>query len=97
VRLLGYVFRIVNSLDRVPRWFHSSIFGRMDAGMRGTSAWLFKYELQTKSTSTLLMGRYPSPAGRQSCRGNTTLCISARLSRSWLVSQAPPLLLFIVY
>ena len=44
-------------------WFYSMIFGRMSEGLRDTSAWLFKYELQTYAYIFLLTGRYPSLAG----------------------------------
>jgi hypothetical protein len=61
--LLSYVFRIVNNLIAFLGWFYSLIFGRMNEGMRNTSAWLFKYELQTYAYVYLLTGRYPSLAG----------------------------------
>jgi hypothetical protein len=35
----------------------------MNEGMRDTSAWLFKYELQTDAYVYLLTGHYPSLAG----------------------------------
>ena len=61
--LLSYVFRIVNNLIAFLGWFYSLIFGRMNEGMRNTSAWLFKYELQTYAYLCLLTGRYPSLSG----------------------------------
>ena len=61
--LLSYVFRIVNNLIAFLGWFYSMIFGRMSEGLRDTSAWLFKYELQTYAYIFLLTGRYPSLAG----------------------------------
>ena len=60
--LLSYVFRIVNNLIAFLGWFYCLIFGRMNEGMRNTSAWLFKYELQTYAYMYLLTGRYPSLA-----------------------------------
>ena len=35
----------------------------MNEGMRNTSAWLFKYELQTYAYIYLLTERYPTLAG----------------------------------
>lgn len=61
--LLSYVFRIVNNLIAFLGWFYSLIFGRMSEGLRNTSAWLFKYELQTYAYIYLLTGRYPSLEG----------------------------------
>jgi hypothetical protein len=61
--LLSYVFRIVNNLIAFLGWFYSLIYGRMSEGLRDTSAWLFKYELQTYAYIFLLTGRYPSLAG----------------------------------
>ena len=60
--LISYVFRIVNNLIAFLGWFYCLIFGRMHEGMRNTSAWLFKYELQTYAYMYLLTGRYPSLA-----------------------------------
>jgi hypothetical protein len=61
--LLSYVFRIVNNLVAVLGWFYALVFGRMNEGMRNTSAWLFRYELQTYAYMFLLTSRYPSLAG----------------------------------
>jgi hypothetical protein len=61
--LLSYVFRIVNNLIAFLGWFYCLIFGRMNEGMRNTSAWLFRYELQTYAYIYLLTGRYPSLSG----------------------------------
>jgi hypothetical protein len=61
--LISYVFRIVNNLIAFLGWFYSLIFGRMHEGMRNTSAWLFKYELQTYAYIYLLTSRYPTLAG----------------------------------
>jgi len=61
--LLAYVFRIVNNIVAFLSWFYAIIFGRMNEGMRNTSAWLFRYELQTYAYIFLLTARYPSLAG----------------------------------
>ena len=61
--LLTYVFRIVNNIVAFLSWFYAIIFGRMHEGMRNTSAWLFRYELQTYAYIFLLTDRYPSLAG----------------------------------
>jgi hypothetical protein len=61
--LLTYVFRIVNNIIALLSWFYAVIFGRMNEGMRNTSAWLFRYELQTYAYIFLLSDRYPSLAG----------------------------------
>ena len=61
--LISSVFRIVNNLIAFLGWFYSLIFGRMHEGMRNTSAWLFKYELQTYAYIYLLTARYPSLSG----------------------------------
>lgn len=58
--LLSYVFRIVNNLIAFLGWFYALILGRMSEGMRNTSAWLLRYELQTYAYIFLLTGRYPS-------------------------------------
>ena len=64
--LLSYVFRIVNNLVAFLGWFYALAFGRMSQGMRDTSAWLFRYELQTYAYLFLLTSRYPSLAGAPS-------------------------------
>jgi Domain of unknown function (DUF4389) len=61
--LLTYVFRIVNNIVAFLSWFYAVIFGRMNEGMRNTSAWLFRYELQTYAYVFLLTDRYPTLAG----------------------------------
>jgi hypothetical protein len=62
--LLAYVFRIVNNLIAFLSWFYALFAGRMNEGMRNTSAWLFRYEVQTYAF--LLTARYPSLAGAPS-------------------------------
>jgi Domain of unknown function (DUF4389) len=61
--LLTYVFRIVNNVIAFLAWFYILFTGRMSEGMRNTSAWLFRYELQTYAYIFLLTGSYPSLAG----------------------------------
>lgn len=61
--LLTYVFRIVNNLIAFLSWFYALVTGRMNEGMRNTSAWLFRYEVQTYAYLFLLTSRYPSLAG----------------------------------
>lgn len=61
--LLAYVFRIVNNIIAFLSWFYAIIFGRMNEGMQNTSAWLFRYELQTYGYIFLLTSCYPSLAG----------------------------------
>lgn len=59
--ILASVFRTVNQIIAFLGWFYALATGRMSRGMRDTSAWLFRYELQ--SYIFLLTGRYPSLAG----------------------------------
>jgi Domain of unknown function (DUF4389) len=44
-------------------WFYSLVFGRMNQGMRDTSVWLFRFEVQTYAYVFLLTSRYPNLAG----------------------------------
>jgi Domain of unknown function (DUF4389) len=61
--VLTYVFRIVNQIIALLGWFYSLATGRMNEGMRNTSAWLLRYEVQTWGYLFLLTGKYPSLAG----------------------------------
>jgi len=61
--VLTYVFRTVNSVIAFLGWFYCLATGRMHEGMRNTSAWLLRYEVQTYAYLLLLTGRYPSLAG----------------------------------
>ena len=45
---------VVNNIVAFLSWFYAIIFGRMNEGMRNTSAWLFRYELQTYAYIFLL-------------------------------------------
>jgi hypothetical protein len=63
--ILAYVFRIVNQAIAFLAWFYCLVVGRMNEGMRNTSAWLLRYEVQTYGYVWLLTGRYPSLAGPQ--------------------------------
>jgi hypothetical protein len=61
--ILAYVFRIVNQIVALLGWFYCLAVGRMHEGLRNTSAWLLRYEVQTYGYVWLLTGRYPSLAG----------------------------------
>ena len=61
--VLTYVFRIVNQIIGLLGWFYSLATGRMHEGMRNTSAWLLRYEVQTWGYLFLLTEKYPSLAG----------------------------------
>jgi hypothetical protein len=61
--MITYVFRITNNVIALLGWFYALWFGRMHEGMRNTSAWLFRYEVQTTAYLLLLTSRYPSLAG----------------------------------
>ena len=61
--VLTYVFRTVNGVIAFLAWFYCLATGRMHEGMRNTSAWLLRYEVQTYAYLLLLTGRYPSLAG----------------------------------
>ena len=61
--LLTYVFRLVNNVIAFLSWFYALFTGRVSEGMRNTSTWLFRYEVQTYAYIFLLTGRYPSLAG----------------------------------
>jgi hypothetical protein len=61
--VLTYVFRTVNGAIAVLAWFYCLATGRMHEGLRNTSAWLLRYEVQTYAYLLLLTGRYPSLAG----------------------------------
>jgi hypothetical protein len=61
--ILSYVFRLVNNIIAFLSWFYALFTGRMNEGMRNTSAWLFRYELQTYAYVFLLTGTYPNLAG----------------------------------
>ena len=61
--VLTYVFRTVNSVIAFLGWFYCLATGGMHEGMRNTSAWLLRYEVQTYAYLLLLTGRYPSLAG----------------------------------
>ena len=61
--ILSYVFRLVNNVVAFLSWFYALIFGRMNEGMRNTSVWLYRYEVQTYAYVFLLTSRYPSLSG----------------------------------
>ena len=61
--VLTYVFRMVNNIIAFLGWFYCLATGRMHEGMRNTSAWLLRYEVQTYAYLLLLTGRYPTLAG----------------------------------
>jgi len=61
--VLTYVFRTVNNAIAFLAWFYCLATGRMHEGLRNTSAWLLRYEVQTYAYLLLLTGRYPSLAG----------------------------------
>ena len=61
--LLCYVFRLVNQIVAFLGWFYCLFTGHMHRGMRDTSAWMLRYELQTYAYLFLLTGRYPSLSG----------------------------------
>jgi hypothetical protein len=63
---LTYVFRLVNQVIGVLGWFYSLFTGSMHEGLRNTSAWLLRYEVQTYGYVMLLTGTYPSLAGAPS-------------------------------
>ena len=61
--VLTYVFRMVNNVIAFLGWFYCLATGRMHGGMRNTSAWLLRYEVQTYAYLLLLTGRYPALEG----------------------------------
>src|SRR5262245_42326531 len=64
--VLTYVFRTVNNVIAFLACVYCLAKGRMHEGMRNTSAWLLRYEVQTYAYLLLLTGRYPSLAGAPS-------------------------------
>ncbi|MHB8642416.1 MAG: DUF4389 domain-containing protein [Gaiellaceae bacterium] len=63
---LTYVFRLVNQVIGVLSWFYALFTGSMHEGLRNTSTWLLRYEVQTYGYIMLLTGRYPTLAGAPS-------------------------------
>jgi Domain of unknown function (DUF4389) len=61
--ILSQVFRYVNQIVAFLGWFYALATGRMNEGMRNSSAWLLRYEVQTYAYVMLLTQRYPSLAG----------------------------------
>ena len=61
--VLTYVFRTVNNVIAFLAWLYCLATGRMHEGMRNTSAWLLRYEVQTYAYLLLLTGRYPALEG----------------------------------
>jgi Domain of unknown function (DUF4389) len=61
--ILTYVFGIVNRVIAILTWFYALVTGRMAGGMRDTSIWLLRYEIQTQGYLMLLTSTYPSLSG----------------------------------